>query len=100
MVTHNSGKAQIEVLNPVAEVRPKAVMPARRLDSLIGKRIALWWNTKSHGDVALDAAAEAIQRRFENVTFVRFTRQLDRRPGPYDAVQKSGCDAAVGATGD
>ena len=100
MATDNFARAQLEVLNPVADVRPKAVMPARRLDSLNGKKIALWWNTKSHGDIALDAAAEAISQRFENVSFVRFTRQLDRRPGPYAAVQESGCDAVVGTTGD
>ncbi|MBI2909501.1 MAG: hypothetical protein HYX92_17790 [Chloroflexi bacterium] len=100
MVTQDSGKAQIEVVNPVAEVRPKAVMPARRLDSLSGKRIALWWNTKSHGDVALSAAAEAIERRFENVTFTRFTRQLIHTPVPYDPVPESGADAVIGSTGD
>ncbi|MBI2910257.1 MAG: hypothetical protein HYX92_21655 [Chloroflexi bacterium] len=92
--------ARLEVLNPVAEVRPKAATPARRLDSLSGKKIGLWWNTKSHGDIALSAAAEAIERRFENVAFVRFTRQLDRQPGPYDLVKKSGCDAVIGTTGD
>ncbi|MBI2907175.1 MAG: hypothetical protein HYX92_05905 [Chloroflexi bacterium] len=100
MVTRNSGKAQIEVVNPVAEVRPSAALPARRLDTLSGKRIVLWWNTKSQGDVALNAAAEAIEQRFEHVTFTRFTRQLDRRPGPYDAIKKIGPDAVIGSTGD
>ena len=100
VTTSTSAKAQIEVRNPVAEARPTAVMPARRLGTLSGKRIALWWNTKSHGDIALSAAAEAVQQRFENLTFVRFTRQLDQGPAPYGAVQESGCDAVIATTGD
>lgn len=96
----NSTKAEIEVANPVAEVRPQAVMPARRLDTLAGKKIALWWNTKSHGDLALSAAAEAIERRFENVTFVRFTREMAHRPGPYQSVIEAGCDAVIASTAD
>lgn len=71
-MTNGSTKAEIEVANPVAEVRPEAIMPARRLDTLSGKKIALWWNTKSHGDVALSAAIETVERRFQNVSFERF----------------------------
>lgn len=66
--------------------------PARRLDTLSGKRIGLWWNTKPHGEIALSAAAEAIEKRYENVTFVRFKRPMECCPGPYDEVVKSGCD--------
>ncbi|MBI2906690.1 MAG: hypothetical protein HYX92_03420 [Chloroflexi bacterium] len=100
MAVDRSSRIEIEVENPVAEVRPKAVMPARRLDTLSGKRIALWWNTKSHGDIALSAAAEAMEQRFKNATFTRFTRQLDQGPAPYDAVRESGCDAVIATTGD
>ncbi|MBI2909492.1 MAG: hypothetical protein HYX92_17745 [Chloroflexi bacterium] len=92
--------AEIEVMNPVAEVRPKGVTPAPRLDTLDGKKIALWWNTKSNGDVALTAAAEAIQRHFKNVTFERFTLQLGLATGPYDAVRSGGFDAVIASTGD
>ena len=100
VVTQGPGIAHIEIANPVAQVRPKAAMPARRLDSLAGKKITLWWNGKSQGDVALRAAAEAIERRFENVTFTLFTRLLDQRPGPYEATKAGGCDAVIASTGD
>ncbi len=100
-----SGKTglEIEVVNPVAEVRPKALLPARRLDSLNGKKIALWWNTKSNGDVALSAAAEAIEQKFQNVTFVRFTQIVSYGllfHERYDEVKESGCDAVIATTGD
>ncbi|MBI2907165.1 MAG: hypothetical protein HYX92_05855 [Chloroflexi bacterium] len=99
-MTDNSGKARIEVANPVAEVRPEAIMPARRPNSISGKTVGLWWNTKSHGDVALSAAAEAIQQRYENVTIVRITRDMSHLPGPYGRVQESGCDAVIASTAD
>ncbi|MBI2909503.1 MAG: hypothetical protein HYX92_17800 [Chloroflexi bacterium] len=103
MVIQNSGRAQIEVVSPVAEVRPEAVMPARRVDSLNGKRIALWWNSKARGDVALDVVAEAVGQRFQSVEFVRFSQQYDHGrhfPERYDEVKSSGADAVVGTTGD
>ncbi|MBI2910285.1 MAG: hypothetical protein HYX92_21795 [Chloroflexi bacterium] len=102
MVIGGSTKVQIEVVNPVAEVRPEAVAPARRLDSLSGKRIALWWNSKLRGDVALSTVAEAIEKRFSNVTFVHFSQQYDHGrhfPQIYDEARKS-CDAVVATTGD
>ncbi len=100
MATQISAKALIEVANPVAEVRPQAIMPARRLDTLSGKKIALWGNTKSHGELALSAAGEAIERRYDNVTFIRFKRPMECCPGPYEEVVKAGCDAVVASTGD
>ena len=60
-VSSSSEKAHIEVVNPVASVMPaKAVMPPQRLDSINGKKIALWWNSKSRGDVALSTVAEML----------------------------------------
>lgn len=102
MTVQNSERARIEVVNPVAEVRPQAVMPAKRLDSLEGKRIGLWWNSKARGDVALATAAEAIGRRFKNVSFVNFSQQYDHGrhfPERYDEV-KASCDAVIATTGD
>ncbi|MBI2910282.1 MAG: hypothetical protein HYX92_21780 [Chloroflexi bacterium] len=101
-MTGDPANARIEVMNPVAEVRPEAVVPARRLDSLSGKRIALWWNSKPRGDAALETVAEAFQRRFQNVTFSRFDQQYDHGrhfPERYDEARRS-CDAVVATTGD
>ncbi|MBI2909489.1 MAG: hypothetical protein HYX92_17730 [Chloroflexi bacterium] len=95
-----SDAVQVEVLNPVAEVRPKTAMPARRLDTLSGKRIGLWWDTKSHGDLALNAAAEAIQRNFQDVSFTFFTRQWIHAPVDYNVVKEGNCDAVIAASAD
>ena len=101
MVTN--AKAQIEVVNPVAEVRPEALTPARRLDSLAGKKIGLWWNSKPRGDVALTTAMEELQKRFPNMEFVRFSQQYDwgrHFPERYDEVKESGCAAVIATSGD
>ena len=99
-VSRSSTKAQIEVVNPVAEVRPEAIMPAPRLNDLNGKEIALWWNMKSHGDVALAAVAELLENRFQGMKFVRFTQGYPHGSEVYDPVLESGCDAAIASTGD
>ncbi len=102
MVIRSSARVQIEAANPVAEVRPESVTPARRLDSLNGKRIGLWWNSKARGDVALATVAEAIEKRFPNVSFVYFSQQYDHGrhyPERYDEA-KAGCDAIIATTGD
>jgi hypothetical protein len=103
-VTQNKAQPlQIEVVNPVAPVHQQAVLPARRLDSLNGKKIALWWNTKSQGDVALGAAAEALEQRFHDITFVRVTEQAGYgrlHTARYDEVKEAGFDAVIAATGD
>ncbi len=99
-----SGKAHIEVVNPVARVMSaKAVVPARRLDSINGKKIALWWNSKARGDVALSTVAEMLEQRYPHVQFVRFSQQYDHGrhfPEYYDELKQSGCDAVIATTGD
>ena len=99
-----SGKAHIEVVNPVARVMPaNAVMPAPRLDSIDGKKIALWWNSKARGDVALSTVAEMLEQRYPRVKFVRFSQQYDHGryfPEFYDELKQSGCDAVIATTGD
>ena len=103
-MTSGSGKVQIEVVNPVAAVaQPQAVVPARRIDSINGKKIALWWNCKAHGDMALSTVAEMLEQRFQDVKFVWFSQQYDHGrlyPERYDEVKESGCDAAILTTGD
>ena len=103
-VSSSSEKAHIEVVNPVASVMPaKAVMPPQRLDSINGKKIALWWNSKSRGDVALSTVAEMLKKRYPDVQFVRFSQQYDHGrhfPEYYDQLKQSGCDAVIATTGD
>ena len=46
-------KFSATVMNPVAKVETEAaITPAARLACLESKKIALWWNGKSKGNVA------------------------------------------------
>ena len=56
-------KFSATVMNPVAKVETEAaITPAARLTCLEGKKIALWWNGKSKGNVALNTIAERLKR--------------------------------------
>lgn len=47
--------------------------------------------------------AEAIEQRFPNVDFVRFSQQYDwgrHFPERYDEVKASGCDAVIATNAD
>ncbi|MFC2042287.1 hypothetical protein ACFLTV_02150 [Chloroflexota bacterium] len=104
MMTGGTEKSLIEAVNPVAETaEQKAVIPARRPDSLDGKTIALWWNSKSRGDDALKTVAEMLEKRYTNVKFVWFSQQYDHGrhfPERYDEVKQRGCDVAILTSGD
>ena len=97
-------KVQIEVVNPVAEIAPpEAVTPVSRLDTLDGKKICLWWNSKSQGDIALNTVAGKLSERYPGLEFVYFSQQYDHGrnfPERYDEVKKSGCDAVIATTAD
>ncbi len=64
--------AQIEVLNPVAEVVRHSITPAPRRPDLRGASIGLYWNMKAGGSDALDRAEALLRERFAGVTFKRY----------------------------
>ena len=87
-------------MNPVAEVKTEApVTPAARLNSLEGKKIALWWNGKAKGDVALNTIAERLKKDCGAET-VFFKRDLFHDDADFAAVAEAGCEAVVAATAD
>lgn len=96
--------ALIEVLNPVAEQRPEKIMPAVRLNDLNGKKIALWWNGKPKGDVALKAIGDVIKNRFQRTKCLFFSCIYQGRgssiPEEYEALLKAKPDAVIASTGD
>lgn len=58
--------AQLEVLNPVAEIRgdlkPQGVSP--RLNTLEGRTLGLLWSGTTNGDVALRRVERHLRERF------------------------------------
>ncbi len=98
------GKSEfsLNVLNPTAIRKFRPLSPAKRLEDLRNKKIGLYWNTKAHGDVALNRVKELLSERFEGVSFQWF------KTGPvneasedwFENVRKSGVNAVIASTGD
>ncbi len=90
--------ASLEVVNPVAHVSAEKSPLAPRLPSLDGKRIALYWNGKHHGDMALAHAARLLESRFKGVQFKLIKSGV---PGPADVLEGAKAfDGVIASTGD
>jgi hypothetical protein len=96
--------AQLEVLNPVALAEEKSTPPASRVRDLKGKRVGLYWNMKSGGDVALDRMEELLLQRYPGIVANRYIGSVGfmmRHLTPGDAERISQeCDVVVGTTND
>ncbi len=90
---------RIEVRNPVANTEKAKIAPAARLKGLEGKTVALWWNGKAKGDVALNRVGKYLEETF-GAKSVLFHQAFPHEEGVYDAVLKEGCEAAITSTGD
>jgi hypothetical protein len=89
---------ELTVRNPVAEPAGRSVPPARRLPSLEGARIGLWWNQKDGGDVALEELGRLLKARF-GISELRFYGTFPAKQALIS--QAAGeSDAIVGATAD
>jgi hypothetical protein len=87
------------LLNPVGAQELERYEPARRLDHLGGKRIALVWNGKQNGEVALACVGERLTARFPGLT-ARLVRIGYGIPKDQLDEIRGGFDAAVASTGD
>ena len=96
--------ATLEVLNPVAEAEEKFIPPASRVKDLSRKRVGLYWNMKSGGDVALDRIEALLKERYPGITAQRYIGSVGfmmRHLTPEDAkIISQECDVVVGTTND
>ena len=87
------------LLSPVGAQELERFQPAPRLGDLGGKRVALIWNGKQNGEVALRRVGEKLTARFPSLTtqLVRIGYGV-----PKDQLEeiRSSFDAAVASTGD
>ena len=92
---------RVEVMSPDAKpVEGPKVALAPRLDTLEGKTIALYWNSKTCGDVAL----EQVKTHFPGSTFKKYVGSVGAgRTSASDAdidTIVSECEAVISATAD
>jgi hypothetical protein len=68
----------LEVLNPRAEFEPAPNLAiAPRVTDLAGKKIGLYWNGKPDGNLFFDRVQELLQKKFPNITVLRFSGAFD-----------------------
>lgn len=60
-----------ELVNPTGIIEKAAVDPAARLTALEGKTIALRWNGKHNGDVALDRLAVLLSEKYPGARMLK-----------------------------
>jgi len=94
----------LEILNPVAEIVRDRVPPAKRLDTLEGKTIGLYWNQKPGGDIALAHVARELSQRFTGITFKSYLGSVgspSRQATAEDIARMSKeVDAIIGTNAD
>ena len=99
MSVEKAQNVSVRIVNPVAKVESKTITPAAALTSLAGKKIALWWNGKAKGDIALKTIAARLKKEY-NVESELFTQGWPHGDDVYDKVIAAGCEAAIATTGD
>ena len=96
--------AHIEVMNPVAQSAQFRAEPAKRLDDLSGKTVALYWNMKPGGDMALARVGELLQERYPGLKVRSYIGSVGYavRYAGNDVLDQMAreCDAAVGTSAD
>lgn len=93
----------LSVVNPTVEKWGDEAHEASdispRLDSLSGKKIALLWNAKPFGDVALQTVREKLEAKYDDVEFRFYSGNQPHPQKILDQVTEE-CDAAIACTAD
>jgi hypothetical protein len=79
-----------------------AVVPAKRLTSLTGKRLGILWNNRPGGDALLTHVAESLKQKYE-LAEVYFTKKtFIGNAAPQEVIDDlaSRVDAAIVGVGD
>jgi hypothetical protein len=94
-----NGQARLRVLNPVAEQDERRFPVSPRLADLAGKTVALAWNRKPGGNIALGRIAEHLRERIPDINLVNFDDDIPFGPETIELIVDR-CDAVIGSTAD
>jgi hypothetical protein len=94
--------ASLRLVDPAAEIQNRNEEIAPRLDSLVGKRIALIDNTKHNADRFLQAVRALLEERYGVASFEYFRKFSASVPTPPEVVERltGSCDALVHGVAD
>lgn len=96
--------SRLRVFNPVARAVEVTVVAAPRVGDLRGKRVGLYWNMKSGGDVALQRVETVLARRYPDARFSYHQGDVGaamrhNTPAAADKIARA-CDVVVGTSSD
>ena len=89
---------KIEIRNPMADTVVTKTALAPRLHDLNNKRIALYWNGKAGGDIALKTLGEQLEKRFPSIKTEMIHASLCGAKEKVEAAKSF--DAVIAATSD
>lgn len=72
---------KVQIMSPAADRVNFKVQPARRPDTLAGKRIGVYGNQTGGDDVVGDRLIEHLSKRFPDAKFVRYGGPPAAKPG-------------------
>ena len=92
----------MEVLSPVLEPNKAVATLAPRLDTFDGKRIALLWNNRTHGDRLLAKIETLLKDNYELGSLVNRKKSYHGEPMAKDLLEElaSTVDAVITGVGD
>jgi len=91
----------IVLVNPMNEIAPEIVSPARRLERLEGKTIALLDISKPGGSVFLDRIESLLRERYSVASVIREMKPTFAKPAPEGVIEKiRSADAIIEALAD
>ena len=93
---------ELVVLNPRADSSSATFVPAKRLETLLNKRLGLLWNNKHSGDVLLRQVAQILDQKY-HFAEIYFTQKMFIGTGaPKEIIDDlaSRVDAVVCSLGD
>jgi len=89
------------LVNPMNETAREAVKPARRLDALEGRAIALLDISKPGGSIFLDRISQRLREEYGVATVIREMKPTFAKPAPPPILERlRGVDAVIEALAD
>lgn len=100
MTSNARGDDGLVVLDPTSERDPARRERAPRVESLVGRRVALLDIAKARGDVFLDRLEQRLTKR--GVTVARYAKPTFTKPAPIDLRQEIAmqCEVVIEALAD
>jgi hypothetical protein len=102
-----SANPQYEVVSPLGQTPRKGgdAQPAAGLTGLQGKKVGLFWNGFTNGNLLLDALADLLSKRYPGMEFVKLKSGRDLDWGNYPdrtltaLAREAGIHAAIAGPG-